>query len=236
MKKPTIGNSQDGNDGAQVTALELAHLTVSLIGAGMAGHGEDRRRVAAAALELIETCDGVIDVARAAKAWRRELEALSFAVDRLVSEFGEGGRIPLTRVLKLARADRLKPTDAEMKKIKARKEWNRMSGDERARAVFLVLTLERAPRLDAIPYRAGGYMIEPSGSKGFPERIECSVSGVPSLWLADYAEGLMWAKRHRDSKLKSAAAKISRIPKRRDESGKYVETPREREGKFKRTK
>lgn len=228
----------------EVTAVELAHLTASLVAAKLipTPRAEDEnasdqeakrnhRRLIVAAAEFLETCEDIQIVRREAKEREKLSDRISLNLHQArlkhaPKELTPKEKIPISEILKIAAVERIELTNSELGNLGIRKPWNSLDKSERASAIYLTLSeiasqygtsTPSATLGERVPFRN----ITLFGNK--KNREKQATEGIESTLLLEphLFDALGQAKRTRESMIKSQAAKKSRLKRGHDESGRF---------------
>lgn len=227
-----------------ITPLELAHLTAELASAKMIGQFEpsggieDQRRMIAEAHDFLCLCADVLLIRKQAIERKHKESRAMAEFEKLIKPYGDTTPIPMIEILKFLRIDRIKLRADELSAVGIKKQWEVLSNDERAAAIYLYLTREpvlreagrKLPLLDGRVLTLGG------GGSHFgsdEERHKTALHGMSAGTVMIIGQALVEAKERRDQRLKSEAGKSSRKkPQRRSPQGTFAKTKRKKTGTF----
>lgn len=220
-KPPKPSNSEPQRE---VTAIELAHLTASLVAANIlpSPQAEDEepsehkakwnhRSLIGAAIEFLEICEEIQVMRRKAEEWRGSNLKLQEA---LLKEDPKE-TVSIRRVLELAKVNRIKLTKVELAKLHIHRLWDRLDKDEQARAIYLCLS-HRASNFGTFSYSRTGCERIPLfngllfGDTANQEKQITDGISRNLLSESNLIEALQEAKKRRESENKSEAARKSR--------------------------
>jgi hypothetical protein len=224
---------------ADMSPLQLAQLTAQLVTAKLIQGDNSAHQTIAAAGLFLEKCVEVQGVFSDYPSWFAEQEALQRVIARLQGIYGEIGRVPVAEFLKVAKADRLTLSNDELRTIKLKGTWDQLTKDRRQQAIFLLLTHKPpSPRKCLEPSKLFGRRIGGDRWLGFggdAMRQDYCANGIPMWHVSTFAEAVKWAKKDRESLLKTEAGKKSRAltrgavaeftAKPRKDSGRWAKSP-----------
>lgn len=136
----------------EVSAIELAHLTASLVTAKLIPTLEEdedaaeqknkwnHRRLIVAAAEFLETCEDIQAVRREAKEWEKRRESISLKLQQVMFKYESKDIIPISDIVKIAEVERIELTKAELASLGISTPWSSLDKVERARAIYLTLS------------------------------------------------------------------------------------------------
>jgi hypothetical protein len=151
-KKGSASNDNPDSERMRNASLELAHLTAELKMAGIIPYPvvdgdvssdceirNSPRRLILAATEFLATCAEVQTVLEQAQDLESKQALLRKKIQNL-SRTPSGTHIPISEVIKLAGAEKLKLTADELASLRISTNWEDLSPAKQARAVFLCLS------------------------------------------------------------------------------------------------
>ncbi len=214
---------------AEISALELARLTSDLVAAGLIWkpesiHDSDQRRSIAAAFDFISTCRDVIKVKSMRLEWESQNKKIGASLERLKNKYGMDQLIPMPVIIKALQADRIKPTNDELKTADVNQPWEALSDYEKAGAIYMALTSDRLTRTNLIPMNDGrvhdAHSTHYFGSSD--SRFTEAREGMQwrNLWF--HFEALIAAKSHRQSRINRENRRGKLKPKKRDAGEKFI--------------
>ena len=216
-----------------VTALELAHLTATLYEAKLIARLQDENdpshqpawiitqsELIAAAADFLELC-GQAKKARHENEIRNEKAALlgekveQFRKSRQLPQsltikesINQNAKIPISKALELAKVNRIVLNKTELNQLNIQEPWGKLNVDAQQRAIYLCLIKHAHQPL----------------LFGDEESLETQTTNEIPLhffWTSAFVDALQQAKKVRESKIKSEAAKKSRLKRGHDETGRF---------------
>jgi len=198
--------------------LELAHLSIALVQAGMLPNTELPYQRIVQSLDYLRMCSSILlgkeDAEERIKEWAPQKQFLS--------KFGDGENVPLEAILKYCNAQRIKPSQNELQEIGETRHWEQLSKAEQMSSIYLVLTNKVNPPRDAVV--------------PLERRRQWIAEGFPQAGAIVALVDLPNAKKRRQSEKGTAGAEIKRRKPRapKGDKGKYEQKARSNVGKYKK--
>ncbi len=246
VELPILKIGEQELDFLPIAPLELAHLTADLAAAkligqpGPMGVAKDQRQMIAEAHDFLCLCADVLLIRKQAIERQKQHSKALAEFEKLPKPYGDKTLIPLTHVLKFFGIDRIKLRADELAAVGIKKQWETLSSDEKAGAIYLYLTREPVLREAGrkLPLMDGRVLRLGEGGSNFGSddaRHKTATQGMCANEMIVVGSALVEAKKLRDQRLKSEAGKASRKkPQRRSATGTFAVTKRKKTGEFAR--
>jgi hypothetical protein len=229
----TLASSRPSKEARGITALELAHLTATLYETKLIAQLQDeddpsyqpawnitQSELINAAVDFLQLCEQAQKERQENKIRNEKAALLREKVEQFrrsrqlpqslpTSEFlNQNANIPISKALELAKVNRIVLNKTELNQLNIRESWEKLNVDAQQRAIYLCLIKHaHQPQLF-----------------GDEESLETQTTNeipVTLFWSSAFVDALQQAKKVRESKIKSEAAKKSRLKRGHDKTGHF---------------